>query len=207
MRGGALPLFFSNTGRAPRHIRQSRSYHWREQSFAHSGVRHALLPPAVDGSSAPCGAELFFFSPLIGTQQAVCGKPVNRLDPRWRGMLLEPRCGTPWVFIRDQRNLVVHRIRMNVMQSGKMGIFRDDVGFQKVVPNLACGRSVLSIQPLCGNGMEFPKHRAQGIRSSWRGFRDEVIVVRKNRPSLQTPLELCDRAQQEIMKVAKPVGS
>jgi hypothetical protein len=33
----------------------------REQSVAHSGVRHALLPPAEDGSSAPCGAELFLF--------------------------------------------------------------------------------------------------------------------------------------------------
>ena len=40
----------SCTGRAPRHIRQSRSCHRREQSFAHSGVRHALLPPAGDGA-------------------------------------------------------------------------------------------------------------------------------------------------------------
>ena len=47
-------------GRAPPRIRQSRSCHRREQSFAHSGVRHALLPPEGDGSSAPCGAELFF---------------------------------------------------------------------------------------------------------------------------------------------------
>ena len=64
-RGGRL--FFSSLTaqprlRAPRHIRQSRSCHRREQSFAHSGVRHALLPPAGDVSSAPCGAELFFFS-------------------------------------------------------------------------------------------------------------------------------------------------
>ena len=43
---------------APHRIRQSRSYHRREQSFTHSGVRHALLPPVADGSSAPCGAEL-----------------------------------------------------------------------------------------------------------------------------------------------------
>ena len=63
-RGGRL--FFSSLTaqprlRAPRRIRQSRSYHRREQSFAHSGVRHALLPPEGDGSSAPCGAELFLF--------------------------------------------------------------------------------------------------------------------------------------------------
>jgi hypothetical protein len=31
--------------RAPRHIRQSRSYHRREQSFAHSGVRSAERRP------------------------------------------------------------------------------------------------------------------------------------------------------------------
>ena len=37
-------------GRAPRRIRQSRSCHRREQSFAHSGVLHALLPPAGDGA-------------------------------------------------------------------------------------------------------------------------------------------------------------
>jgi hypothetical protein len=30
--------------------------------LAPPGVRHALLPPAGDGSSAPCGAELFLFT-------------------------------------------------------------------------------------------------------------------------------------------------
>jgi hypothetical protein len=35
------------------------------------GVRHALLPPLVDGSSAPCGAELFLFSHTEELQQAV----------------------------------------------------------------------------------------------------------------------------------------
>jgi len=38
-RAGTLPLLFSHAGRAPRRIRQSRSCHRREQSFAHSGVR------------------------------------------------------------------------------------------------------------------------------------------------------------------------
>ncbi len=60
MRRGALS--FHTTGRAPRHIRQSRSCPWRQQSFAQSGVRHAMLPPARDGCSAPCGAELFLSS-------------------------------------------------------------------------------------------------------------------------------------------------
>jgi hypothetical protein len=58
-----------NRRRALRHIRQSRSCHRREQSFAHSGVRHALLPPAVDGSSAPCGAELFFCAMPMATSR------------------------------------------------------------------------------------------------------------------------------------------
>jgi hypothetical protein len=55
-------FFFSVTEEAPPRIRQSRSCRRREQSFAQSGVRHALLPPAGDGCSAPCGAELFLFS-------------------------------------------------------------------------------------------------------------------------------------------------
>ena len=67
-----------NRRRALRHIRQSRSCHRREQSFAHSGVRHALLPPAVDGSSAPCGAELLFFSSL--TQEELHAAS-GRADP------------------------------------------------------------------------------------------------------------------------------
>jgi hypothetical protein len=57
---GAELFLFSCAEEAPHPIRQSRSHHRREQSFAHSGVRHALLPPAGDGCSAPCGAELYF---------------------------------------------------------------------------------------------------------------------------------------------------
>jgi len=47
---------------APHRIRQSRSCRGREQSCAPSGVRHALLPPVADGSSAPWGAELLLLS-------------------------------------------------------------------------------------------------------------------------------------------------
>ena len=69
MRRGALPFSRKPSchRRAPHRIRQSRNHHRREQSFAHSGVRHVLLPPrrmeallhVVRSSSS---------SPLIRTQ-------------------------------------------------------------------------------------------------------------------------------------------
>jgi hypothetical protein len=47
---GAELFFLRDVTRedAPHRIRQSWSCRGREQSFAHSGVRHALLPPVGD---------------------------------------------------------------------------------------------------------------------------------------------------------------
>ena len=81
-------------GRAPRRIRQSRSCHRREQSFAHSGVRHALLPPEGDGSSAPCGAELFFLFSYAGRAAS------QNHSRRWR-QVGGPRRVSPTVLKSD----------------------------------------------------------------------------------------------------------
>ena len=63
----SLPLFLTQE-EAPRHIRQSRSCHRREQSFAHSGVRHALLPPVGDGALLHVGRSSSSL-PLFLTQE------------------------------------------------------------------------------------------------------------------------------------------
>gem|GEM_PF-6413039 len=72
--------------RAPPRIRQSRSCHRREQSFAHSGVRHALLPPAGDGALLHVGRSSSSSSFL--TQGELRAPPTLALRMRCDGMRL-----------------------------------------------------------------------------------------------------------------------
>jgi hypothetical protein len=44
-------------------------------------VRHALLPPEGDGSSAPCGAELFFF--LFLTREELRARTIHADGDKW----------------------------------------------------------------------------------------------------------------------------
>jgi hypothetical protein len=66
--------------RAPPRIRQSRSCHRREQSFAHSGVRHALLPPAGDGALLHVGRSS---SSSFLTQEELRARTIHAAGDKW----------------------------------------------------------------------------------------------------------------------------
>jgi hypothetical protein len=121
----SFPHFSFLAFAAPRPIRQSRSYHRREQSVAHSGVRHALLPPAVDGSSAPCGAELFLFPAFQSPRlRRSAPHPAEPELPSARAKRRALRCATfrSLTHPRSNENWAVATIRKSLMASSQFFI-------------------------------------------------------------------------------------
>ena len=110
---------------------------------------------------------------------------------------------------RNRDEAVLHGILMNVAQSGEVGPLMRQARLVKVVPDLAPGCAVYSVNPSRGFAVKEPQHLGKAFRMllvSGR-MRDEMVVVGKDGPGFEPPAVLCRDLQQPSMKHGEPLCS
>jgi len=134
---------------------------------------------------------------VIHLRNQVRLEAINRLDHGGRGRPFKPRRRTPRILAGLRHQPVFHRILMHVIQARQIRPLLRQTGVPENMPNLPPWLALQFINPTGGFHMQHAQHPAQtgGIGGISGRVRDEMIVIRENRPSLQLPAELCRDGQ------------
>ena len=85
----------------------------------------------------------------------------------------------------------MHRVPMHIIEPGKVAARQGQVGFTEILPAPRATRSAVETIDISGRGtVEVSEKSGQvrrSARAAWRAVADEMIVIGKDRPSLQPP--------------------
>ncbi len=136
-------------------------------------------------------------SEIIGQFKLVGLEAFHSFHKRGRSGSREPRGGTPFVIFRQRHDTVFGGIGMDVMQPREIRALKRDVAVPILKPHFASGCGILSVQFLRGFHVQLADKLAQGRRLRRRNG-DEVIMIRQNRPSAQSPVEFTGVSKQRF---------
>jgi hypothetical protein len=143
-------------------------------------------------------------SEIIGDVKPVGFETLHGLHKGGRGILGEPRSGTPWVIFRERHDAMLCRIGMNIMQAREIRAFKCDMTVPELKPDFTSGRGVLPVQFLRGFHVQlaekFPQRAGFGRRCG-----DEMIMVCQRRPRAQRPVEFAGASEKRFEKEIQPL--
>ena len=131
-------------------------------------------------------------------------KAIDAPDLRPRGRLLEPGRRAPSVLSCDIDETVFHGVLMHVVQSSQIRPFVRQPRFPEIVPDPAARRTVESIHPIGKLRVKNSEHSGQIL--GFCGVSYEMIMIRKDSPSLEAPFKLGRDFQKPSFKYIKAFG-
>ena len=93
---------------------------------------------------------------------------------------------------------------MHIVESRKIRSFVGKTSLPEIMPNFSPRALIQAVHPFCCAFMKFGEHRSDAGRITGR-MPYKVIVIRKNRPSLQSPIKLTGHRQQSPVQDLKPI--
>ena len=99
---------------------------------------------------------------------------------------------------------MLDRVLMDVIETGKIRFFKCQPSFAIIVPNLATRRTVQTVDPFGGFFVQSSEHTRYAFGATRRTVRDEMIVIGKDRPSLESPAEFLRHRQKPAMQHRQP---
>ena len=102
---------------------------------------------------------------------------------------------------------MLHRILVNVVQSGEIRVPVGEFRFPEVMPNLAPRRIVPLIDPFGCLLMKQTDHRSKIVRVFIGGMCYEVVMIGKNGPSFKMPAKLLRYRKQTALKHPESIAT
>jgi hypothetical protein len=101
----------------------------------------------------------------------------------------------------------MHSVLMNIIQPAKIRSLVSQPRFPEVMPHRSIRHLVCAVNPDCHSGMQFAKNRRKtlGRFLGWR-MRDEVIMIRKNRPRFEMPIRFAEQFHHTALKNIQTFG-
>ena len=166
-------------------------------------LQAAGLPTPKSGSRLQQSKEASPALLAVFLRDLVVLEAADGLHPGRRDGFLESAGTAPFPVRSSGHQAVMHGVLMNVMQAGKITALEGKMGFAEILPQTRPPRRPLPTVELLGRqAVKLLHHRPKrfGVPRFFRAVADEMVVIRKHRPGLETPPEVVGKFQEALQE-------